>query len=560
VDDPGVFFYPVAYLFRSSPAALIGLILAAIAGWRHVWPLNDASVRRTTGAFCIFVLILAAGMTLGAKKFDRYLLPAFPALDIVAALGWLAALRFWIFDFGFWSARPRRGHPITLSPNHPVTLSPCHPVTLSAIAVTLLLHALPGLLHYPYYLTYYNPLAGGSLTASKMMFAGWGEGLDEAARWLNAQPDAENLRVVAWYADGPFSYFFKGQAVEVGYNSPLFWLDTDYTVLYINQWQRQQPSPEAIDYFLDQTPVYTVRNGGLDLAYVYDMRNTLLPDFVEIGKESSADFGGQIRLSAYDIPQPMVQPGDQFLVTFYLQSLAPMKVNYNILVRLVGEDGSELWRDEGWPWGAATRDWPVRDIRPDGHTVAIPGNAPPGLYKLTVSFYDPATLEPLPVTAVDSGQLLDPGSRDVALFRVGAPPAAGQAFDPPWRFGDSFALSAATMPATAAAGGELQLSLQWDSLRRTATDYTTFVHIVDASGEVVAQHDQQPLHNFAPTRLWAPGLRLVDTVVIPLPEDLPPGEYEVRMGLYTAEGGRLPVLRNGDPSGDSVILTPVIIE
>jgi hypothetical protein len=499
-------------------------------------------------------------MTLGAKKFDRYLLPAFPALDIIAALGWLAALQFWILDFRFWSSLRHHGKLIPQSPSHPVTLSPRHLVTLSAVAVIFLFHALPGFLHYPYYLTYYNPLAGGSLTAPKVMFAGWGEGLDEAARWLNAQPNAENLRVVAWYADGPFSYFFKGQAVEVGYSSPLFWLDTDYTVLYVNQWQRQQPSPEAIDYFLDQAPVYTVRNGGLDLAYVYDMRNTLLPEFVQIGKESSADFGGQIRLSAYDIPQTVAQPGDQLLITLYLQSLAPMEVNYNILVRLVSQEGTELWRDEGWPWGAATRDWPVRAIRPDGHTVVVPADAPPGLYKLTISFYNPATFEPLPVTAIDSEQLLDPGSRDIALVWVGAPPAAGQPFDTAWRFGDSFALSGATVPDQATAGSDLQLNLQWDSLRRTATDYTTFVHIVDANGEVAAQQDQQPLHSFAPTRLWAPGLRLVDTVVIPLPGDMPPGKYEVRVGLYTPESGRLPVFRNGDPGGDFVLLGPVIIE
>jgi hypothetical protein len=416
----------------------------------------------------------------------------------------------------------------------------------------LLLHGLPGFIHYPYYLTYYNPLVGGARTAPYVLFAGWGEGLDEAARWLNTQPAAERLRVVAWYADGPFSYFFHGQSVEVGYSSPLYWLDTDYTVLYVNQWQRQLPSPEAISFFAGQTPVYTVREGGLELARVYDLRNTLLPDFVEIGKESVADFGGQIRLSAYDVPPQVVQPGDSFQITLFLQSLAPMTVNYNALVRLVDQTGAEIWRAEGWPWGAPTTDWPLRQIRPDGYTVTIPPDAAPGLYKLTLSFYDPTTFEPLPVTGVRTDQVLDPSTRDFALLWVGDPPVVESPANPPWRFGGQFALLGAQLPAQAQPGGDLPLRLEWEGVATTATDYTTFIHIVDGTGANATQQDMQPLAGFAPTRLWTPGLRLVDERHIPLPADLAAGEYEVRVGLYTLEAGRLPVTYGGQPAGDSV--------
>ena len=134
----------------------------------------------------------------------------------------------------------------------------------------------------------------------------------------------EQLRVVAWYADGPLSYFFKGQATSLGNNSPLLWLDSDYAVLYVNQWQRQIPSAEAVAYFDGQTPVHVVRFGGLELARIYDMRNMVLPAFIDIGKESAADFGGQIRLAAYKIDQQTANPGDRFQTTFYLQSRAPM--------------------------------------------------------------------------------------------------------------------------------------------------------------------------------------------------------------------------------------------
>jgi hypothetical protein len=393
---------------------------------------------------------------------------------------------------------------------------------------------------------------GGARTAPQVLFIGWGEGLDETARWLNSQPNAEKLRVTAWYADGPFSYFFRGQAQDSSYSSSLFWLDNDFVVLYVNQWQRQLPSAELVDYFMAQPPAFRVQAGGLELARVYDLSKLTPPAFVQIGRESAADFDGKIRLSGYEHLPSSAKPGDQAPVTLYLQSLAPMQVNYNILVRLVGQDGAELWREEGWPWGAPTTDWPLRTIRPDGHTIAIPATASPGLYKLTMALYDPVTLDRLSATRLNGEPLLDPTTADVALIQIGDAPAIAAPANPAWHFGDLFALNGVAMPAESQAGAELALQLDWEGLKRSATDYTVFVHIVDANGTAVAQQDQPPLGGFAPTHLWAPGQRLVDERRIPLPADLPPGRYDVQIGLYTVEDGRLPVFRNDQPAGDSV--------
>lgn len=532
VDDPGLIFYPIAWLWRTTPATVIGLIAAAVYGWRRRFHFAQPTIRQTAGALLLFALLLALGMSIGAKKFDRYMLPSLLALDIVALLGWLCLLEpiaNRLFN------RP--------SPNPPITLS-----------FILLLHALPGFLHYPYYLTYFNPLVGGSFTAPNVLFVGWGEGLEEAAQWLNAQPDAEKLRVVAWYADGPFSYYFKGQEVSLGYESPLMWFGTDYAVLYVNQWQRQLPSPEVINYFAQQTPVHEVRFRGLELAKVYDMRQSVLPDFVDIGKNSAADFGGQIRLLAYDFAQAQAQPGDQFQVTLYLQSLAAMTTNYNMILRLVAPDETEIWRDEGWPWGAPTSGWPLREIRPDGHTVTIPATAAPGLYRFELNFYDPATFDALPVTPLNSDQPFAATWREVALLQVGAAPEVTGLAPSTWQLGDNFALTSTALPEQLQPGAALAFTLSWESLSRTSTDYTVFVHVVNRDGVNVAQQDQPPLAGFAPTRLWEPGLHYRDEYHLPLPAELPPGEYRVQIGLYTLDGGRLPVLQNEAVIGDFATL------
>lgn len=531
--DPGPLFYPIAYLFRVTPATLIGLMAIVVAGWRREWPLTVPRTRQTVVALALFALIFFVAMTVPAKKFDRYILPAFLALDVVAAVGWLALVQWpWQAGFGMKLRRLRIVHPGVL-----------------ALAGVLLLHGFLMALAAPYYLTYFNPLLGGSFTAPRVLFVGWGEGLDAAARWLNQLPDAGKLRVVSWYADGPFSYFFKGQPVPMGYSSPLSWLDTDYVVTYVNQWQRQVPSPEAIAWFEEQTPVYEAVDDGLALARVYDLRDTLLPPFIELNTAAATDFGGKIRLVGQELTAPVAAPGGEVQATFYLQGLAPIDTNYNVLVRLVGPDGREIWREEGWPWGAPTTGWPVREVRPDGHRIAIPADAAPGIYKLLVSFYDPATLQLLPAVDFHSGQPIDGDVSSIALVQVGLSAELAKPFTPPFRFADSFELAAASVPITTSPGVELPVSLQFASVHETPEDYTVFVHLVAPDGTLVAQQDRQPLAGFAPTHTWLPGQRVTDEFSLALPANLAPGSYEVRAGLYTA-AGRLPVTRTGGDSGD----------
>jgi hypothetical protein len=392
-----------------------------------------------------------------------------------------------------------------------------------------------------------------------VLFVGWGEGLDDAARWIRRQPGGDQARIAAWYADGPFSYFSTGTAVPMGYSSPLSWLDTDYAVTYVNQWQRQLPSPAAVAWFASQEPVHEVTKNGLVLARVYDLRQTLLPPFIDLNTAPAADFGGSIRLVGVDLPQPQVQAGAQQQVTFYLQSLGAIEANYNVLVRLVSLDGSELWRSEGWPWGAPTAGWPPREVRPDGHRLAVPADTPPGLYPLLLSFYDPTTLAPLPAADARSGAALPSPQQTVALLQVVPPPDETQktpASTARWQLGNSFGLAAEPLPPTVEAGAELEIRLHWQVLEHPQVRYTLFLHLVDSDGQLVAQQDQPPLGESAPTYSWQPGQQIGTTLRLALPSDLPAGPYTLRAGLYNGER-RLPVSQQGEAVGDFAALAVV---
>ena len=69
-----------------------------------------------------------------------------------------------------------------------------------------------------------------------------------------------------------------------------------------------------------------------------------------------------------------------------------------------------------------------------------------------------------------------------------------------------------------------------------AARYTVFSHLIDADGKLVAQFDGEPAGGTAPTTTWKPGATVVDRRAIPLPVDLPPGRYTLRVGMYSQPG------------------------
>ena len=254
VGDEGHIFYPLSFLWRSTPVVLLGLALAAL-GLVLRWSIREEEkLNWTTLIFFLFAGLFTAFIALGSKKFDRYLLPVFPPLDLVAGIGWVRAVR-WL------AARARSMHVRSAIPH--------------ALVLVVAVQALGALRTHPYYLSYYNALMGGSEKAPRVMMVGWGEGLDEAARYLNARPGAEELRVMSWYPDGSFSYIFNGETVSAAAE----WQQTrdlvfgsDYVVLYIHQWQRQLPFSEMLAYFQGRTPEHVIRINGIEYAQIYRMQ------------------------------------------------------------------------------------------------------------------------------------------------------------------------------------------------------------------------------------------------------------------------------------------------
>jgi hypothetical protein len=107
--------------------------------------------------------------------------------------------------------------------------------------------------------------------------------------------------------------------------------------------------------------------------------------------------------------------------------------------------------------------------------------------------------------------------------------------------------------------GALLVTLHWQAAEVINLPYKVFVHLQDETGQLVAQSDDYPNCGTRPTNSWEVGKPVTDRHLLRLPEDLPPGQYTLKIGLYEPQTGlRLDLLDElGNPQGVSLQLTTV---
>lgn len=237
------YFYIYTLLWRATPIDWLGLLCALgfVIAWR-----KQAAPRGGVAGLLGFALLFVLAMSIASKKFDRYMLPAYAALILLAGWGLALALHAWRTR-----AWPR-----------------------AAVAIALLgAQALMAGSVFPYYLSFYNPVLGGSAAAPQAMMLGWGEGLDEAATFLSRQLDIAEARVASWYSNA-FNFQFPFQADDIPIALELDdaqladLLAHDYVVIYVHQWQRHTPQ-NLLDSLVDLQPVYTVVVDGIEYVRIY---------------------------------------------------------------------------------------------------------------------------------------------------------------------------------------------------------------------------------------------------------------------------------------------------
>ncbi len=375
VADPGPLFYPLVLVMRITPWGLIGLILALIATLRRAWgQLQIAPLAILAFFACCFMI----AMSIPPKKFDRYLLPIFPSLDLIAAAGWVWAAQAWakLVTSRSWPDLFKR-------------------LPMAAAACT----CLPLFWLHPYYMAYYNPLLGGGPMAVRLIPVGWGEGFEQVAEYLMAQPDGMDRPIATWFPP-VLSRFMPS---EIG---PLDWATlpgkVDYAVLYIDQVQRND-APEATA-FLQNTlePVHTVRIQGIDYAQIYRIPPPA-------GNEVQAQFGDGIMLRGYTLDDELLRSTGAFTLTLQWHANSTQSQDYMLFVHLLNDQGEIVGRVDVPPGGnIPSSTWQAGRYLALIQPLPSQSDLPAGRYWLALGLYDLESFARLPFR----GQAPPPGAPD----------------------------------------------------------------------------------------------------------------------------------------------------
>lgn len=181
-------FFPLAFWWKTTPALLAGLLVAAFAGLRR-WRGDRSFIRTglTTAAplLVFFVIYWAFSLTSHLNIGHRHLLPVYPVLFVLVGAG-LASLP--------WPRLARLGLPLALLTSQ----------AISAVQTS------------PHFLAYFNVFAGGPANGWRLLTDSsidWGQDLPGLQAWLEHENPPRTAQPVY------LSYFGSGEPAYYGINA-----------------------------------------------------------------------------------------------------------------------------------------------------------------------------------------------------------------------------------------------------------------------------------------------------------------------------------------------------
>ncbi len=474
--DPGPTFYPVVWLFRASPLVIVGVLIALVVYLRRPGP-------RRYDVIALIALALGFGLfvTLAGKKHDRYLLPAFMPLTLVAAWGWVEVGKSVSARLGNWD----------VFSNLPIPNLLIAPLILVQLFLILPYFSAP--------LGYFNPLLGGPRAALDWLEVGWGEGLGAAARWLNQHPDAKDL-IVATSSIPPFAAFFIGQTVPLDGQ-------TSYQADYIVCPPRQRADQLPLEPMAGAV-VYEKTVGGVRYANV--IRNPAPGEQIAY-LEDHARQGDLILLDAeaalthlYDGPADLAVLAD---------ARDPAEVAVRLEALIPGHE--RLWY------------------------VALPAASPitaRHIQQQLACYGQPVSSDAVAGTAISQIALNNPQPCDATRSTQHATRSTFYVS----RNSDALYLTDALLPGQPIAWpNQLPILVRWDALGPLPADYRTILHLKDEAGRIWAGGGQEILDaDYRRPSAWAPGDWTDQTFQLTLPPGIPPGRYTVELGIFDPVSGR----------------------
>jgi len=231
-----------------------------------------------------------------------------------------------------------------------------------------------------------------------------------------------------------------------------------------------------------------------------------------------------------------VEPGNQVLSRLLWQAGAQNQADITIAFELVDATGRVAGLGE---FAAPSRNfmlsnWQPGDIVLGQRALRIPVDTPPGpatvqlrLINLKTHFNHVFPLGRLDILPTDRNFTM-PESFDMPLtgYFPGSSAEPGTAV--------LFGADCSTWDGSACPivpNQPVTLTLYWQARHPFNKNYTVFTHLLGPDETVLVNADHAPAK---PTQNWVAGEVIADTVTLTPPADLPPGDYQVEVGLYDA--------------------------
>lgn len=271
-----------------------------------------------------------------------------------------------------------------------------------------------------------------------------------------------------------------------------------------------------------------------------------------LGRAFHVPYDAPIEMLAYD-----VTAGDGLLwVDLYWRSLAEQYQPYILSLQLLDQQsGQRVAASDGV---LPRLQWAAGEIVQERRIVMI-NDVPPGQYTLGAALYYPgqpgnriaaldersgkpwpgnvAVLD-LPVLVLSAASRGTPVSEEgrVVVYAAASPEAPASAQHPlRATLGDVARLTGYSVePEEAVAQEKLVFTLFWEAINTEPldVDYKVFVHLLDESGQVIAQHDGEPAAGRQPTHTWHKGDPIADSHEIVWLAQAYQGTATVEVGLY----------------------------
>ncbi len=504
--DHGPIFYPVSLAFRLSPLPFLGLFLSIglMFQWGHhrasnlSWTSIGFDLQNPTVLFLLWVCGFIGGITLAAKKFDRYALPVIPVLILLGSLGWI-----WMIN--------RQKRPF---------------LWFAVLVVGSLANAL---YFQPNPMSAYNLLLGGPWTAQRVMGIGWGEPISLATNWLEANYDTKNSSGIGSIPQA-IAPFFSGTSLLA---TEEFFPQADYLIWTQNDRQltglAQPPLNPSVNL------LHTIEYGGLTQAWIYEQPEPVDSSFIPVELENEVNFDGRMGIEATAL-QAKPQQIDLLLTWRKLNEVENGR--FSVRLTAVAENGL-IWHQSEQPLVNETyfypEHWPDQNATVR-YAIPFPDGTPPVDYTIQVALVDEAsqTLQPLysiengfEGTTFDVGQLSplhDPKSNASVL------PIESK-IDQSWSSQGVTLLGSDILPERLTTGEPIPLRLYWQQSGALTQD-------LQVEFQIGGEMDLIPLSRYA-TSLWKTGEIIQEQYALEVPTDFDGESLPIELTLVNQAGEAL---------------------